>query len=217
MKHIQVCRELNSDIWGELLYSHKPLKLLTLVYRPYKKKTRHFILRIDRTKPRRVRKPLSKYSLGILDKAKFSAFYDYTPKSLRHIILREKHLFGDTQQRLINYLESQLHIIFWRTQMFRLQKHIKEYIKSGAVKVHGITITNPKHHVRKYDFITFKRPRMGWFRRLLSKRFLRLREHHLLIRYKGFSIFYLKDPSPRTLFHFFKFSYANIFFTPRNP
>jgi hypothetical protein len=101
--------------------------------------------------------------------------------------------------------------------MFRRQLHVKEFIKSGAVQILGGTITEPKHRVNKYDFITFKRPRMGWFIRLIRKRFLRLREHHLLIRYKSFSIFYLKHPAPRSLFFFFKFSYANIFFTPRNP
>jgi len=217
MKHFQVCRELNSDIWGELLLSSKPLKLLSSVYRPRQKRDKFFVLRIDRTKRRTQRKPLTKLTRGIVDKAKFAAFYDYSHKGLRHVILREKHLFGDTQQRLINFLESQLHIIFWRTQMFRLQAHAKDFIKSGAVQIMGNVITNPKYRASKYDFITFTKPRMGWFHRLLVRRTFRLREHHLLIRYKAFSIFYLKEATPRTLFHFFKFSYSNIFFTPRNP
>jgi len=217
MKHFQICRELKADIWGELLLSKKPLKLLNSVYRPIYKRSRYFVLRIDQTKPRQTRKALSKYSRGIVDKAKFAAFYDYSPNSLRHIILREKHLFGNTQQRLLSFLESQLHIILWRTQMFRLQTHAKDYIKSGAVRVAGKRIINPKFRAVKYDLITLKKPRLGWLKRLLYKRMFRLREHHILIRYKAPCIFYLRNPNPRKLFHFFRFHYANIFFTPRNP
>lgn len=220
MQRFKICRKLNVDIWGEVLFTTKTFQLLEVIYRPREDFGRNFVLRIDKTTPTKLKRPLSKFSLGKVDKAKFEAFYDFSPKQLRHIISRAKGLRINTQATLLKLLELQLHIVLWRTQFFRLQSDIKTFIKRGNVCVNPIgnqfiPQTIAGFRVSKFDFIIFNKPNLNYFLYLRQRQYFRLREHHLYINYGTCSIFLVDWPDPAKLFHFFPFEYANIFFTPR--
>jgi len=221
MTRFVLCRKLNADIWGELLYTSKSLRLIKKVYRPQEKRSTRFVVRIDHLVPANVKRPVSNFSLGKLDKGKFEAFYDYTPKNLRHIISRQKGLRQDIKVALLTFLESQLHIILWRTQLFQLQVDAKRFIIRGNVMVNPITFyeypkRSPGFRVSKFDFIILKRNiNLRHFYHLQQVNLFQLREYHLLIDYETFAIFYLENPNPELIFHFFSFEFANILFTPR--
>lgn len=220
MKRFSICRFVKADLWGECLFTNKSLRLIKELYFREENLGPNFVLRIDKIVPAKLKRPLSNFSLGKIDKLKFSTFYDFTPRQFRHIVSRAKCNQNDIQAHLLKFLESQLHIVLWRTHLFKLQSEVKQFIRAGNVSVNshnnyaGIQIM-PKFRVSKYDFITFKKPNLNHFNRLNTLSLFKLREHHLLINYSTMSIFYLEYPDPLKLFHYFPFEYSNIFFTPR--
>jgi len=103
MSRIQVCRKFHVDLWGELITTRKKFfgRLLPSIYQYYEKRPGGFLLRIDKLRPKKVRKPLSKFSLSKVDKDKLAAFYDFSCRKLRVVIKRAKHLRGNVFQNLL--------------------------------------------------------------------------------------------------------------------
>jgi ribosomal protein S4 len=211
--HLSISRELNVDVWGTVLNSKKPLRVFGNIYRPHETDHRSFVLRVDKNRPKNVKKPLSGFSLSKLDKAKFQAFYSLSPQKLRHLIKREKNLSGDLFSRLVFALESQLYTILWRTQLFRHHTLIKPFIREYNVAINFVPTGNPGLRVFPFDLITIKRFSPVDFIYKVNNNQLRLYEHHLVICYHGFAlvVFPIRNP----LFFFFPFDYSNIFYTNR--
>jgi ribosomal protein S4 len=211
--HISKSRELNVDIWGTILNGTKPLRVFRKIYRPYEGYKNAFVLRVDKNRPKDYRKPLSAFSLGKVDKAKFEAFYGLSPRKLRHLIKRERNLRGNLFERLQTTLESQLFIILWRTQLFGSVDKIKPYIRANNVAVNFNTVSNPGNRAFDYDLITLSKfSPVGFIKSIREKR-LRLRDEHLLVSYSGFAVVVL--PIKGSLFYYFPFDIANIYYTKR--
>jgi ribosomal protein S4 len=211
--HLSISRELNVDLWGTILNSKKHLRVFGNIYTPYENTKTNFVLRVDKNRPKKVKRPLSGFSLGKLDKAKFEAFYDLSPQKLRHLIKREKNLSGDLFSRLVFTLESQLYTILWRTQLFRHHSLIKPFIRSYNVAVNFKPINNSGLRIFPFDFIALQRFSPVELLYNISNNKVRLREHHLIISYHGFAL--VVFPIRESLFFFFPFDYSNIFYTNR--
>jgi len=210
----QLCRWVGCDLWGEVLYSRKSLRpLFFAIYKPYRKRPRNFVLRVDIMRPQKKKRILSRFALAKLERRKLCAFYYYTPSQLRQLVLRYRYSLSG-YNGFVSLLESQLHIILWRSSLFKNPAIIKGFIASGQAFVNNELVRFIGHSCQLYDLISFKNLSLTFFRSRLNKS-IRLRESHLLINFRLPMIFLLENPDPIKLFYFFPVDYRYAFFSWR--
>jgi len=142
---------------------------------------------------------------------KFEAFYHLKPSRFRTFLKRQKKIKGNAIQQLFWFLESQIHIILWRLQFFQ-RFSIRKLLLSNKVLCNFSSITVPSYHVSPGDFITIHEfPH--FLQERLSKRWLRLRDHHLFVDYSLLCVIPLYFPT--NPFFFFKYDLSCIVFSPR--
>jgi len=162
----QLCRWVGCDLWGEILNSRKSLRpLLFAIHKPYKKRPLNFVLRVDVMRPQKKKRLLSRFALAKLERRKLCAFYDYTPSLLRQTIIRCRYSFRG-YKGFITLLESQLHIIVWRSSFFKNPTIVKDLIIQGKIYVNDVITQFIGYPCQLYDLISFKN---------LSTRSLKLR------------------------------------------
>lgn len=210
--HYQVCRKLGADIHGDILLSQKPIRgLFRQVYPERFKRDRNFVLRIDRLRPLKLPTRLTPFVLQKLEKQKFEAFYHLRPSKLRQLIMRQKKIKGNAIETLFYFLESQIHVILWRLQLFS-RHDVRKILAEGKVLANGVLLKSPSSHANPGDFITIlKYPNLLQERLLTGK--LRLRENHLFIDYSLLCVIPLYMPS--NPFFYFKYDLSYIIFTPK--
>jgi ribosomal protein S4 len=211
----QVCRKLNSDIWGNVLFSQKKInRLFFSFYSIPEETTPVFVLRIDKLKRRKVTRVVSPFGRNRIEKRKAMAFYDLTLNKIR--VLCHFYSGGSVQNPFVTFidaLESQLHVVLWRLDIFKGPREIKNFIRSKKIFINKRrTAFSPGYRLRPYDFVTFyKDPDLTLFKYKLKNNIFRLRNHHIWFDFTTFSFIYLSAPNPNKLFYFFNINLSYVY------
>lgn len=164
-------------------------------------------------RPEQKRKLLSRFALAMRERRRLCAYYSYNSNQLRNLVRRYRFSFRGYNAFLTN-LESQLHIIVWRTGFFRNPSLTKAFIKAGNIYINHNRVNSIGYCCQLYDFIFFGNFSFNVFMSKI-KRTIRFYDSHLLINFRLPSIFYYKPPDPTKLFYYFPINHRYAFFTWR--
>jgi ribosomal protein S4 len=142
--------------YGDILLDKKSPHNLTLIYdtvlKNYQFAQRKFTDRdINRERDKR-RLSSTKYA-NAREKSKFIAFYKFSNLKMKAFINKQCGLKYKSSNLLLNYLESQIHVILYRAQIAR-HTQIKELLRSNQILVNFKTVKGIQYHVCSGDLIT---------------------------------------------------------------
>jgi ribosomal protein S4 len=215
LNRYQICRKLNSDIWGNVLFSQKNInRLFFSFYRLPEDTTPVFVLRIDKLKPKKINRYLSPFIRNKIEKKKAMAFYDLSLNKIK--VLCQFYKYGDGKNPYLTFidaLESQLHVILWRLDFFKTTREIKNFLYSKKIFINKRkTAISPGYRLRPYDFVTFhKEPDLRLFKSKFKNNTFRLRNFHIWFDFTTFSFIYLNSPNPNKLFFFFQLDLTYVY------
>jgi ribosomal protein S4 len=172
-----------------------------------------YVFRVDQIRSpvkRKLQKPISTIKL---DKQRVAAFYGYLSREFSHMLLRSNGLQGNFKYNMIMYLEFQLHIILWRTQLFRNISEIKPFIRNENVLINFCPVKSPILRPSIGDFISLKIYNPLNILNRAARSQLILVNHHILFSFATGAM--VLRPIKLPLFFFFKVSFNRILFRPR--
>jgi len=215
--NLQTSRWLSLDLWGLILDSNKSiLPLFKAVYRPFGRRYDNSVLRIDITKPRKIKKKLSRYAQVVLERRKLAAFYDISHRKFLHLARRERVLSNDAFGNFVAHLESLSHIVAWRTGFFLNPTQAKNFTRGAKLIVNNKRVPSPGFRIQPGDFCDFSEyANWGNIPYKMFQRIWRFRNNHLMFNFKTLHVLYCQHPDIRLLFNYVPIKFQKLFFTTR--
>lgn len=213
----EVLRHLKVDLWGKLLTT--TTKSSSRLFRQFYKKRRgrrhrQFVMRIDINNPRKPRKFLSMYGLGMVDKQKFRHYWgNISENKFRHLFRTAHRKAVPKFEAFIEKMETTLIGVVLRSGFFDSVFHIKQLIAHGHVYVNGVVVREYYSRLNVGDYLSFsdvikqalrKRP----IRLFLNK--LAIPPSYLIISYKIFTVLLADWPRTYSVYYPFKYDATKL-------
>jgi small subunit ribosomal protein S4 len=105
---------------------------------------------------RKGRKKLSEYGLQLREKQKLKRIYGVLEKQFRRYVMLAQKKKGDTQENLLQLLETRLDNIVYRLGFAKSRAHARQLVVHKHVLVNGKTVNVPSFQVKVGDKISLK-------------------------------------------------------------
>ena len=182
-------------------YLRKPLNFIAVFADPkdFMTRRKHFQFK---------RESKSLFNFYLKNKIKARIFYGITNSKLK--ILKKKY-----KEKVLEYLESTLIMILFRTNLFRSLAEVKQAIKHDKVLVNNNRINEPYYVLRTMDSITFcdfnflKFLRQRFKNRLKINSIYKNVPPYIFINYKTMNIVVIESPKTKNIFYPFSLKKRN--------
>ncbi len=109
---------------------------------------------------RRGRRRMSEYGIQLREKQKLKRIYGLLEKQFSNYVAEASRLPGNTEDVLVQLLESRLDNIVYRLGFTQTRAQARQYVSHGHVQVNGERITIPSYRVKEGDVVTL-RPKLA--------------------------------------------------------
>jgi len=208
----EILRHLKLDLWGKMLgtLAKGSSRLFRQFYKKRRgRKPRHFVMRVDINEPKKPRRFLSMYGLGMVDKQKFRHYWGNISEE------RFKTMFKSSFRRttpkfevFIEKMETTVLGVVARTGFFDSIFQSKQMILHGHVFVNGSVMTDYYYPLALGDYISFSDSVISALKRRPIVAFLNrfaIPPSYLVVSYKLFLVILADWPRTSTAYYPFKY------------
>ena len=101
------------------------------------------------------RRKISEYGLQLREKQKLKKTYGLLEKQFRNYVMQAQKRKGNTEETLIQLLETRLDNIIYRLGFANSRNQARQFVSHGHVLINGKKVSIPSYMVRKDETITF--------------------------------------------------------------
>jgi len=202
--HLFWCRHTSSDLWGNILFSHKKLKIFFSLYKlPKRRFYKQFVFKINYKKARQKRRKLTEFSTARLDRHKIFAYYLINGPFLKYMAKKALQSGPHMMRNLVRAFDGQLYMLLWRNKFYLSPFFAKRAIEAGFIQINGQIEHFPSRIIGIGDLVTFTVKPLLILRLLWFMDRLKCIDYSLVFNIKTMGLIYLKHATFKNIIRYF--------------